>query len=128
MTKRRGSGLIAAIIALIWVGAIVSAATLRTMESMGTVERELARLRADAAVTSAVVLAEKRSPSGKVDFDDTVSLDGADASFHVDRDSATGALHLTIAAEGRGRNDIVWKERAEVRVNGADRHPHRHEQ
>lgn len=114
MSRRRGSGLLIAIIALIWVGAIVSAATLRTMESVGTVEREIARLRADAAVTSAVVLAEEMSRSGKTDFDDMISLDEAGANVHADRDPSTGVLHLTIVAEGRGHNDVAWKEKASM--------------
>lgn len=64
--------------------------------------------------TSAVVWAEEMSRSGKTDFDDTISLDGADVDLHADRNPTTGALHLAIAAEGRGRNDVVWKEDVQV--------------
>ena len=115
MKRRHGTGLVAAMAAIMWVGAIVSGATLCVMESIGTVEREIAKVRAEAAVQSALALARERVDEGGGEgFRGGVAMEDAEAEFAVSEASEERGFRVEIHALGRGRNDIAWKEEAVV--------------
>ena len=115
MKRRHGTGLVAAMAAIMWVGAIVSGATLCVMESIGTVEREIAKVRAATAVQSALALAGERVDEGRGDgFRGKVVMEEAEAEFAVREGSEERGFRVEVHAVGYGRNDIAWKEEAVV--------------
>lgn len=110
MRRRRAAGLIVAITAMVWIGAIVTASTLLVVETIGAVEREIAKLRADAAVLSAAAVVAA-SPGAE---DRKLSLDRATADIHVAREG--GALCVRIVATGWGRNDVTLTRKTTINL------------
>ncbi|MFH0963158.1 MAG: hypothetical protein V2A58_04005 [Planctomycetota bacterium] len=107
MRRRRGSGLIAAIAAMVWIGFLVSAATVYVIESIGRVEWELAKLRSDAAMVSGLAVAREVAGKGEGTAGEiVVELIDARASVALARDREGKGVLVTIRASGRGRNDV----------------------
>jgi len=108
MRRRRAAGLLVAIIAMVWIGAIVTASTLLVVETIGAVEREVAKLRADAATDSALALLAASPPSEDL----TLSLDRAAADLHII--TQDGPRRARIVSTGWARNDLTLTRKTTI--------------
>jgi len=95
--------------ALVWVGTIASGAALCVIACAGEVQREVAKVRSEAAAESAIAIAREEMGAGAVvPFERTVKLSNEGATVRVEEGEEEGQARAVVRATGEGENGVTW--------------------